>query len=396
MKQRLPAKRTTGWTSNLLAAAGDVLVPLLFAFGVGSIFSLICGCNPFTLYSYIIKKAFFSVGGLLNTLGYTTPIIITGMATALSIRANMYNMGIEGQVFLGAFTAALAGYMIKGVPTALHVTLCLLIGAAFGAVYALIPGLLKAKLRVNEVVTTVMLNSIATQVTGFLTQSYLGTGDAYAHTEFIEQTARLAKLNSKYRCTTAIFIALAIWLILYFILKKTKFGYEIDCIGKQWEFADAVGMHVSRKIVVIFVVGGALAGIAGATEILGVNYNFVNTFSANPGIGWDGFFVCILAGSNPVGTFEYNRGVLFSLDFLLFDEPLFLRSDAFQQNAGRLVIQVLRHELALNSHLENGVFQLLRSHSSPSSVMSMPRISVIWARMRSMSAFKLARFSWYC
>lgn len=217
MKQRLPAKRTTGWTSNLLAAAGDVLVPLLFAFGVGSIFSLICGCNPFTLYSYIIKKAFFSVGGLLNTLGYTTPIIITGMATALSIRANMYNMGIEGQVFLGAFTAALAGYMIKGVPTALHVTLCLLIGAAFGAVYALIPGLLKAKLRVNEVVTTVMLNSIATQVTGFLTQSYLGTGDAYAHTEFIEQTARLAKLNSKYRCTTAIFIALAIWLILYFM-----------------------------------------------------------------------------------------------------------------------------------------------------------------------------------
>lgn len=132
MKQRLPAKRTTGWTSNLLAAAGDVLVPLLFAFGVGSIFSLICGCNPFTLYSYIIKKSFFSVGGLLNTLGYTTPIIITGMATALSIRANMYNMGIEGQVFLGAFTAALAGYMIKGVPTALHVTLCLLIGAAFG------------------------------------------------------------------------------------------------------------------------------------------------------------------------------------------------------------------------------------------------------------------------
>lgn len=306
MKQRLPAKRTTGWTSNLLAAAGDVLVPLLFAFGVGSIFSLICGCNPFTLYSYIIKKAFFSVGGLLNTLGYTTPIIITGMATALSIRANMYNMGIEGQVFLGAFTAALAGYMIKGVPTALHVTLCLLIGAAFGAVYALIPGLLKAKLRVNEVVTTVMLNSIATQVTGFLTQSYLGTGDAYAHTEFIEQTARLAKLNSKYRCTTAIFIALAIWLILYFILKKTKFGYEIDCIGKQWEFADAVGMHVSRKIVVIFVVGGALAGIAGATEILGVNYNFVNTFSANPGIGWDGFFVCILAGSNPVGILLFS------------------------------------------------------------------------------------------
>ena len=155
-------------------------------------------------------------------------------------------------------------------------------------------------------ITTVMLNSIATQGTGFLTQSFLGTGDAYAHTEFIEQSARLAKLNSKYRCTTALFIALAIWLVLYFVLKKTKFGYEIDCIGKQREFADAVCMLVSRKIVVIFVIGGALAGIAGATEILGVNYNFVSSFSANPGIGWDGFFVCILAGSNPVGILLFS------------------------------------------------------------------------------------------
>lgn len=220
MKQRLPAKRTTGWTSNLLAAAGDVLVPLLFAFGVGSIFSLICGCNPFTLYSYIIKKAFFSVGGLLNTLGYTTPIIITGMATALSIRANMYNMGIEGQVFLGAFTAALAGYMIKGVPTALHVTLCLLIGAAFGAVYALIPGLLKAKLRVNEVVTTVMLNSIATQVTGFLTQSYLGTAMPMQHTEFIEQTARLCQAQQQVPLHNGDLYCAGTCLTCNFILKR--------------------------------------------------------------------------------------------------------------------------------------------------------------------------------
>lgn len=309
MKLKLRTKPASGRKSDPLSSLGDVLLPLLFALVVGSIFAVICGTNPLTLYSYIVQKAFFSRGGFLNTLGYTTPIIITAMATALSIRANMYNMGIEGQVFLGAFAAALAGYMIKGLPTVVHVSLCLLIGAAFGAIYALIPGLLKAKLRVNEVVTTVMLNSIATQVTSFLTQNYLGTGDAYAHTQFIEQTARLAKIDSKYRCTTAIFIAMAIWLILYFVLKKTKFGYDIDCIGKQWEFADAVGMHVSRKIVIIFVVGGALAGIAGATEILGVNYNFVNSFSANPGIGWDGFFVCILAGSNPIGI------LLFSLVF---------------------------------------------------------------------------------
>lgn len=307
MSHRNGKKHTAAskWGANLFAAGGDILIPLLFAFGVGSIFSLICGCDPFVLYGYIIKKAFFSLGGLLNTFGYATPIIITGIATALSIRAGIFNMGIESQVFIGGFTAALAGYMIKGLPAWIHIPLCLLIAASSAALFALIPGLLKAKLRVNEVVTTVMLNSIAVQVTGFLTQNYLGTGDAYAHTEFILETARLAKINGKYRCTVAIFIALAIWLLLYFLLKRTKLGYEIDCIGKQWEFSDAVGMRVSRKIVLIFVVGGALAGIAGATEIMGVNYNFTGTFSANPGIGWDGFFVCILAGSNPVGILIY-------------------------------------------------------------------------------------------
>lgn len=287
------------------SSLGDIIIPLVLAFSVGSIFSLICSCNPFTLYSFIIKKAFLSTGGLLNTLGYATPIIMTGIATAFSIKAGIWNMGIEGQVFFGAFTSALAGYMIKGLPSFIHIPLCLLIGALFGALYALIPGVLKARYQINEVVTTVMLNSIATTVTGFLTQSYLGTGDAYAHTEYILQTARLAKLSSRYRCTTAFFIALVIWAVLFFVLKRTKFGYQVGCIGKQLEFSDAVGMHVRHKVVIIFVIGGAIAGIAGATEIMGVNYNFVNTFSANPGIGWDGFFACILAGGNPIGIMIY-------------------------------------------------------------------------------------------
>lgn len=284
---------------------GDIIVPLFLAFGVGAVFSLICGTNPFTLYGYIIKRAFFSLGGILNTLGYATPIIITGMATSLSLKAKVFNMGVEGQVFVGAFTAALAGYMITGLPTVLHTALCLLIAAAAGMLYAAVPGILKAKLNVNEVVTTIMLNSIATIVTGFLTQSYVGTKDTYAHTQNILQTARLAKLDDRYRCTTAIFIALFIWALVYFLMKKTKFGYDINCIGKQMEFSDAVGMRVSRKIIQIFVLGGALGGIAGATEIMGVNYNFVSTFSANPGIGWDGFFACILAGSNPTGVLIY-------------------------------------------------------------------------------------------
>lgn len=305
MGSRQKTKATSGWLGSALTTAGDVLIPLVFAFIVGSIFSLICGANPFTLYGYIIKKAFLTVGGLLNTLGYATPIIITGMATVLSLRAGIFNMGVESQVIIGGLTAALAGYMIPGLPKPVHLVVCLGIAALSAGCLALIPGILKAKLRINEVVTTVMLNSITLQVATFLTNNYLGTGDAYPHTEYILESARLMKLNSRYRCTTAIFIALVIWLLLYILLKKTKLGYEIDCIGKQWEFSDAVGMRVSKKIILIFALGGAVAGIAGATEIMGVNYNFTPTFSANPGIGWDGFYACILSGNNPIGILIY-------------------------------------------------------------------------------------------
>lgn len=305
MSNRQKQKAAPDWLGRALTAAGDVLVPLVFAFIVGSIFSLICGTNPFTLYGYIIKRSFLSVGGLLNTLGYATPIIITGIATALSLRAGIFNMGIESQVIIGGLTAALAGYLIQGLPRPAHLAVCLAVAALFASMLALIPGILKAKLRINEVVTTVMLNSITLQLATFLTNNYLGTGDAYPHTEYILDTARLTQLNSRYRCTSAIFIALAIWAALFFLLKKTKLGYEIDCIGKQWEFSDAVGMRVSKKIIMIFALGGAVAGIAGATEIMGVNYNFTPTFSANPGIGWDGFYVCILSGNNPVGILIY-------------------------------------------------------------------------------------------
>lgn len=290
---------------SAIVKTGDLLLPLIFALVIGSLFTLICGANPIELYGYIFSKAFLSLGGWFNTLGYATPIIITGIATALSMKAGVFNMGVEGQVYVGAFFSALAGYMIKGLPMVLHILVCLAIGAIGGTLFALIPGLLKGKLRVNEVVVTIMLNRIATVVTGFITQSYLGTGDAYAHTQNVLDTAKIPKIITKYRCTYAIFIALAIWLFAYYILKKTKLGYEINCIGKQWEFSDAVGMHVSNKIVLIFVIGGAFAGIAGATEILGANYNFTNSFSANPGIGWDGFYACILSSSNPVGVLIY-------------------------------------------------------------------------------------------
>ena len=299
-------KKAGARLGNGLIRLGDVLVPLIFAFLVGSIFSLMCGTNPFTLYSYIIKRSLLSTGGLLNTLGYATPIIITGIATALSLRAGIFNMGIESQVILGGLMAALVGYMVPGLPKWLHIPLCLLTAAVSASALALIPGILKGKLRINEVVTTVMLNSITLQVATFLTNNCLGTGDAYPHTEYILETARLTQLNSRYRCTTALFLALAIWGLLYFLLKKTKLGYEIECIGRQWEFSDAMGMRVSRKIIGIFALGGAVAGIAGATEIMGVNYNFTPTFSANPGIGWGGFYVCILSGNHPMGILIYS------------------------------------------------------------------------------------------
>lgn len=283
----------------------NIVIPLLFAFGVGAIFALIIGYNPLKVYGMIIKAAFGTGGGWMQTLGFACPIIMTGIATAFAFKAGLWNIGVEGQLYIGAMAAALVGggyYFFGDLPSFLHLPLALLMGMVFGALFALIPAMLKAYLSINEVVTTIMLNYVAIDFTTYLVKAWYQGDQSYDSTYNVMESALIPKLISKYRLTFAIFIAVLIVFIIWFVLRKTRFGYEIGAIGRQLEFSEAAGMRVKRKIIQVFLVSGAIAGIAGATEILGVNKNFTPEFSTNPGLGWQGYFVAVLAKDNPIAV----------------------------------------------------------------------------------------------
>ncbi|MBC8536727.1 ABC transporter permease [Feifania hominis] len=283
------------------ASVLNFLIPIAFAFLIGSLFTLALGQNPFAVYGYIIKKSLLSYGGIMNSLGFATPMIITGIATSFSFTAGVYNMGIEGQLTLGAFFAAYLGFTLTGLPPALHIAVCIAGGAVVAMLFSLIPALLKAYMRINEIVVTIMLNNIAMIVATFLTNGPCSGHLAYTSTPMVHESAVIPRIDSKYRVTIAFYIALVILIAVWIVLRKTRFGYEINCIGKQSEFSDAVGMKVYKKTIIVFVLGGLFAGIAGATEILGVNKSFIPGFSGSPGLGWDGLMICVLARQHPLG-----------------------------------------------------------------------------------------------
>ena len=259
---------------------------LLFPLGMYAVFALI---------TLIIGNASFFTGytteGIIHD---TVENTIIALAIAIPLSGGRWDFGPGAIIMLGAIIGGNLGMQLH--MGTFGVLLCC-VGACM--MLALIEAVFYVTLRVPNMIISMGIVMVYEAVSGLLNNG-LGVNFFANDTEYTQELLRMNQFPLIY------ILLIVVMAVTWFLLYKTKFGYEIDCIGKQWEFADAVGMHVSRKIVVIFVVGGALAGIAGATEILGVNYNFVNTFSANPGIGWDGFFVCILAGSNPVGILLFS------------------------------------------------------------------------------------------
>ena len=172
---------------------------------------------------------------------------------------------------------------------------------AAGALYALIPGLLKGFLNANEMVVTIMLNYVATLLTGYLASyPFKAKGVGFAATDLIEKSAELPRFSKMTQLNYSFVIALVVVLLAYVLFKKTKLGYEIDAIGKNGNFAEAVGMNVAKKTVLIMIISGMIASLAGAGEVLGVHHRFISDFS--PGYGWDGLTIALLGSNHPAGV----------------------------------------------------------------------------------------------
>jgi simple sugar transport system permease protein len=245
------------------------------------------------------RLAFYPV---FESLVATTPYIFAGLAVALGFRCGLFNIGAEGQLFIGAICSVYIGYTLKGLPALIHVPLALGAGALGGALWAFVPAILKAKVGAHEVINTIMMNYIAFRLSEWLLSGpMMRPGTFNPVSPPIEASAQLPRFfGAPIRFHAGFFIALGIAVFVYWFLFRTTWGFEIRTVGMNPDAAKYAGMSITRNYVIAFCLSGALAGLAGANEVLGVNYNLAVAFSS--GYGFDSIALALLGKSHPLGV----------------------------------------------------------------------------------------------
>lgn len=292
--------KTSVWDFIVKSKILYLFFSILLAFAVSGLILLLAGYNPFDAYSALIRGSFGDQDALANTLAKATPLIFTGLSVAIAFRGGLFNIGAEGQLYLGAFTAAIAGVYITGLPGLLHVIIVLILAGLVGAVWASIAGYMKAKWNAHEVIVTIMLNYIAISLTDYLVNYTFKAEGMVPRTEIISPSVQLMKLVPHSQLTIGIFIALLSSLFIYWFFKYTVHGFEIRSIGLNKEAARTGGISIKKHIVLAMFISGFVAALAGAIEVMGVHRYFIKGLS--PGYGFDGIAVAVLARNHPLGV----------------------------------------------------------------------------------------------
>lgn len=281
------------------------ILALMLALSTGIILILWAGKDPFKAYGALLIGAFGNLQNISETLVAMTPLVLTGLSIALAFHCGLFNIGAEGQFILGQLGAAWIGYALAGLPMILHLPVTLLFGMAAGALWALIPGLLKAYRGVHEVINTIMMNYIALYLANYLVNGPMMAKGFLPVSPEISPAARLPRLlafmGANYRANAGIILAISAAMAVYYILWHTTIGYEIRAVGRNPQAARYGGINVPSNLVKAMLLSGALSGMAGAIHIMGIQYKFVDIFTWT-GYGFDGIAVALLGGNHPVGV----------------------------------------------------------------------------------------------
>lgn len=246
-----------------------------------------------------IRRAF---NPFLESLTQSTPYIFAGLAVALGFRAGLFNIGAEGQLFIGAIFSVWVGYTFTNLPAIIHIPLALIAGAIGGALWGFIPGWLKAKTGAHEVINTIMMNYIAYRLSEYLLRGPLMRPDSFNPVSpFIQPSAELPRFfQSPIRFHLGFFIALGVAWLVYWFMFKTKWGFDLRTVGANSNAAKYAGMNIVLSTILAMSLSGALAGLAGANEVLGLNHNLALAFSS--GYGFDAIALALLGKSHPFGV----------------------------------------------------------------------------------------------
>ncbi len=291
--------------SRLQLLTGSLIIPVLsvlIALVVGGILLAITGANPLEVYWALIQGAFLRNRALGNTLVVATPYILLGLGVSLSFTAGLFNIGAEGQFYVGALVGVWIGFALPGLPMFVHLPLALLGGALAGALWGGIAGLLKATRGAHEVITTIMLNYIAFALTDFMVNGPLRSEGTAPRTPDVQPGAVLPEIfGAPDRLHWGFVLALLLLAAYWFLTKRMPLGFSIQTVGANPDAARYAGISVQRTTVIAMLISGGLCGLAGAVEVLGVYRYMPAAFTT--GYGFDSIAISLLGQGHPIGIF---------------------------------------------------------------------------------------------
>jgi simple sugar transport system permease protein len=285
---------------RLWRAVSVPLFAVILAILIGAVILVVSGADPFRSYAALAQGAFGSGQTISRTLEKATPLMLSGLAVAFAFKAGLFNIGAQGQLIFGAITSAWLGYSITGLPWYLHAPLALLGGAVAGGLFGAIPGALKAYTGAHEVITTIMLNFVAINITDYLADGPWKDptpGNIVARTPAVLPSARLEDLGI---IPVGFLIALLCAVGAWWLLWKTTIGFEIRTVGLNPHAARYAGIRVARTVILTMVLSGVLAGLGGSIETMGIIGRFQPGF--NTGLGFEGITIALLGKTHPLGV----------------------------------------------------------------------------------------------
>ncbi len=285
----------------------SVIVPIcavICALFIGAIFIMLIGKNPFSVYGILFTGTFGNPYGIGQVLFYATPLIFTGLAVSFAFKGGLFNIGCEGQIYIGALLCGWLGWYFREMPAIFLLPICFLGSILGGALWGAIPGILKARTEANEIITTIMLNFIALAFTNYIVSDHffipgtvrtpaIGSGAWIPRLDLIIPQFKGSSVNMSF--LIALITALAVWYILWYSL----LGFEIKAIGHNKEASLYGGINISKNIIITMAISGGIAGMVGINYVMGYKHYFEQGFSG--GLGFIGIAVALLGKNNPLG-----------------------------------------------------------------------------------------------
>lgn len=281
------------------------VIAIIVGFLIGAVFLLIAGISPAVAYGKLLSSVFSKPKYLVWTLTYASPLIFTGLSVAFSFRTGVFNIGAEGQFVVGALAACVLGILVD-VPVWIHVPLCIIAAAAAGCIWSLLVGILKVKRGIHEVLSFIMFNWIAFYLSNYVVNLPAIHKDGGEATKDVLASSRILfpeGLLNVLGCSAAnwgIVMAVIAAIVIWVIIEKTTLGYKLKAVGFNQSGALYAGINADGSVLTALGISGALAGLGGAVQILGMSGR-LSQFAGQEGFGFEGITVALIGSSSPIG-----------------------------------------------------------------------------------------------